>query len=68
MKLMQAQHSAIYTLILDGNIYIRNMSKFIIDEKEDELLWYSTERGFTEIVTDEEKISELEELFANILE
>ena len=68
MKLFQVQHSAIYTLEKDNIIYIRNLTKYGLDNKPDELIWYSTESGVTEIIIKEETISELEELFANILE
>jgi len=39
-----------------------------MDEQPDDILWYSSETGNTVIVTDEEEIAELEELFVNILE
>ena len=68
MKMLQTQYNAIYTLVHNEIIYIRQFSKFVMDEQPDDILWYSSETGNTVIVTDEEEIAELEELFVNILE
>ena len=69
MKIIATQHNALYTLMLNDYIYIRQYSKFSIAKHDDQIVWYVQEGNdnMTQI-TDPIELNKLEKEFNSLIE
>ena len=69
MKIEAVQYNAMYTLNINGEILIRQFTKYGDAETPNDLIWYEQgENLMMMIIQDEKKIAKLEEEFKKLLE
>ena len=69
MKIIATQYNALYTLNVNGEIYVRQFTKHGDKETEDELVWYQqTDHGGMFVIKDDKEFKNLEDSFIELLE